>query len=844
MVIITGLAMISFVLFGAVDDPRNMPTTLVAIFLAAIVGGGFWVAGLGNGKSAEWGVTGAILGALMGIALAVYTREQPAAVLTGGNLSRQEMTSLQMQRNLATQFMQQALVRTKSPQAQFFQGFQLLPDPARDVVFSEILSREADRLGIALPEGAVVEYINDQTNKKMTKELFSEIRETLRTTDNAIMSALRRELRAQTAANVMYGSKFVTPATYYDFFRKLNAKQSAELVSIPVSSFEEGLPEPTEGELRALFDQYRNNFPNVGDDGRLEEGRPGFRQPQRVGLAYFEIAFEDVKATVGEVTDEEIQKVYDERYKKELPVMDLEGALDKPLDGPDLPKLTPPAVDDKPAAPATEDKPAAPAAEDKPAAEKPAETPAAEEKPATEDKPESEAKPESATETPEETSALKLGEMSFVALFDDAPAAQDDAKPAADTPAEAAKPAAETPADEKPEAAKPTEEKPADEKPAAETPAKEGNSADAKPPEGDKPTEKKPAGEAMVPPAPTSDVRPLDDELKAEIREDILRERTHAKMRELGQATLKFMNDKGFQHSLDKESEDYLSAEELNALMEGYAEKNGMTYVQTPLLSAEELREGEDYPIGLAFSMEGQPMLVAERVFRMGPNELYRAMSGHNFRTDSEFVFWKTADKAPHAPESMDDEIVKKQVIAAWKRQQALPKAESRAEELLALAKGSDKPMSELFAEETVTGDKDSLYLTVKETGPFSWMQRSTAQSPNPFQPAPIRLSQITGAEDAGERFMEEVCNEMQVGDTAIIPNQDGSALYLVRLTSRDPDATPEAMEEFRKEFIAAGNLPEYRQLAQAEVALHSSQFYDWAEEVWDQYAVEMPERQ
>ena len=39
MVITTGLAMISFVLLGAVSDPRDLPTPLVVIFLAAMAGG-------------------------------------------------------------------------------------------------------------------------------------------------------------------------------------------------------------------------------------------------------------------------------------------------------------------------------------------------------------------------------------------------------------------------------------------------------------------------------------------------------------------------------------------------------------------------------------------------------------------------------------------------------------------------------------------------------------------------------------------------------------------------------------------------------------------------------------
>ncbi|MCA9079447.1 MAG: hypothetical protein KDA58_02765, partial [Planctomycetaceae bacterium] len=765
---------------------------------------------------------------------------------------------------------------------QRFPGFQLLPDARRDLVLSEVLVREAERLKINLPEDAVIEYIKDATNDKMTSEVFKEIREALGSSDKAIVSALRRELLIQTTANVIYGNKFLTPVSYYDYYRQLNVKQSAELVSLPVSSFEEGLPEPSAAELQQLFDQYKSNSPNFTPEGRYEEGRPGFVQPRRVRLAYLEAAFEDIKATVGEVTDEEVQQVYEERYKKPLPVMTpAEGSEGAATGGPALPGTTPageekPAESDKPAAgekPANGDKPAAPATEDKPTDEakpgtedKPAEEKPAEEKPA-EPAAEAEKPAESTESTGNETSALPARSLSLVALFDDAPATDAD-KPAAEAPTE------DKPADEKPAEAGPAEEKPADapaeEKPAAETKPTEGDSkpaegadkpateekpaGDAKPADGDKPAEEKPAtgdkpaegtppaGDDVVPPAPTSEVRPLDDALKAEIREDILRERTHTKMRAIADAAMKFMSDKGFNHTLEESDAKYLSAEELSTLLEGFAEKNGLIYVETPLLTTGELTSGEDYPIGSAFCMDRQPMLAGERVFRMGPNDLYRPISAHNFRTDSEFIFWKSEDKAAHVPESLEDELVHKQVVATWKRLQALPKAEERANQLITAIKESDKPLSELFAEETVTGDKESLYLTVKETGPFTWMQRSTAAPQNMMQRPQVRPSSIPGAEDAGQRFMAIVCNEMEVGEARAIPNEDGSAIYIVRLVSREPEATPEAAEAFRKEFLAAGNMMEYGQLGQLELSEHSGHLYDWADSLLASYGVDITE--
>ncbi|MEZ5942365.1 MAG: hypothetical protein R3C18_13310 [Planctomycetaceae bacterium] len=843
MVIITGMAMISFVAFGMVNSLQEIPGPLMAVFLAMVFGCGMWVAGLNNEKSAEWGVMGAILGALLGILFAVRMHAAPVAQLAiGGNISQKQYNELALKRNTANQFMYEAMDRTEAGQ---FPGFSLLRDgdARRDIIFCEILNREADRLKIAVPDKAVMAYLKEVTDKKLSYDVFEEIRTDMHSSDGLILDALRREIRAQQALRLLYpgqmlygtSGSIISPEMRYEYFKKMNVRQSAELVSIPVSEFEEGLPEPTAAELDELFQLYRANVPNRDENGQLAEGRPGFLQPARMRLAYVEASASEFEGLVGEVTDEEIQQRYEENYKKPLP-----PSMQPGEGGPALPpppssgttegEVPPPPPTPESTTPAAEtttegDAPAKPA----PEAEAPAETPESE--PA---KPESESSTESEGDG-EKTSQVKPRDLSLVAFFDDQPAADEKAEPAAtaDEPAEKA-------------------EEPASTEPKTEEAPKAEESADAKPDEAAKPVEKEgeapaePSTESANPdiaPPPTSAVRPLDDELKEEIRADIIRERAAAKSREAVQAARNYIEEQCRRHRVtDPEDEEHLTTEELSAAITKYADEHHLYYVEAPFLSAQELIDSEDYPIGMAFSMENQFQAVAQIMQRSFPEDVYRPFGAQDFRSGSEFIIWKLEHREAGVPESLDDEIVRDQVVKAWKRLQAMPKAQARAEELAKKIEGlgDDVDLAMVFAEETVTGDKESLYLTVKETGSFSWLQRPQVAPQSMQQRQQVAPSTVVGAEDAGNRFMETVCSEMKVGEVRVVPNGDDTKLYVVRVVSRVPEQNEDGESFLRKQFLATGNMPEYLQLGMDEVVQLEKLPQQWVDELWDRYDVMM----
>ena len=908
--------MISFVLLGAVSDPRNVPTTLIILFLAAMAGGIAWLAGLQSGKSSEWGVTGVLLGVVIGVGATFYNRESSAVVIDSGNLSMEQVSGLRRQRYMANSFVQMAFLRTH-PESQtilpgLLFGFLSLDATTQDVVLGEVLRREADELGIVISTDVVTDFIKSVSNDRMTSELFTEIRTQLRVTEQQLLDALRDEIKAREALQLLYGRNYLLPQSYWEFYKKLNVRQSAELVAVPVKDFVDVDVEPVESELQELFVQYRGNFPDFTEKGQLEEGRPGFRQPRRFRLGYFEAAYDDIEPLVGGITDEEIEQRYEEQYEREMPATDPANEnLDLLNPGPEL-RLNSarPGTPESSSAPATEETPTSDAPE--PDSPEPAtsnseipesEAPANETLPKTSPEPEStEPTPEAESNEPENSEAAASEELSlpaedadaepvepgleerdstsvildgssrhFIAFFDDdqnepaesttedaseAPATDGDSEPSE----ESATDAASSPNDES-ATGQSTQETPAPESsetpevaaetdiPSSETPPSVPTSEPID--SGESPATSPTGDPDPIPPAPTSQIRPLDEDLKQEIREDLLREKTQAEIQARVKKAYQKLSDISYHVQLEESADGHLTLDAARKMLESYADENGLVYLETPQLSYEEMRESEDFGIGRAINTLGSRQAVPDALFQTSPMDLYSVSQADRlFPSESGYAYWKLEDREAYVPETYDEsETVKEQVVDAWRKQQATPVAQTRAEELANMVKESTTSMSE-----ALSGEKDAqgLFLNVLETGDFTWMQRSSAPSMG-LQQQQARLSVIPGVEDAGMEFFEAVFNEIAVGEVGIASNRDKSVLYVVRVRDRSPDSDEE-LAESRDAFLAEIQQRENmqnqmrqllgRSFPDAYTSLEGMELQeynvDWVEKLWDKHSVQL----
>jgi hypothetical protein len=895
MVAVVILSMMAFTL-DAVFSQEGSHFVMLGVLLGGII---LAFAGVSSGRWMQYGIAGAVLGGVSGFVLPDLISPANAVIRTStlGTFDERRIGDLMLKRNVANGFLFQAFEKTIgpgmgrfAPQFQFYSG-----NVEDDMTFGELMRAEADELQIVVTDRMVFDYINKRTDNKLTKAMFAEIRNGLSfngkvVTEAELVDAFRNEVKAQMAyqhLNPHFSAVPQGPEVYYELYKRTKISQRLNAVRLDVDAFTSEVPDPSDAEIGKLFAENRLKFPHMD-----EPGSPGFRQPQKAKLAYLELGYKAVEQATTAPTDAEIEAYYNENkerlYKK--PVEVEEEKTDS---------ATPPAEGGT-----------APEGEAKPEGEAPKENPAPAEPGADAPKPEEakpeEAKPETPAAEPPAAEAPKA-EAPKEEPKPEAPADQclpfaDEAKP--EEPAPAAEPAkqdapapaaTETPAapataDEKPAA--PATETPAAETPAApaaETPA---TTEEAKP-AADAPAADAPAAEAATESTtedstkpdfviPKVEYQPLDDDLKSEIRDQLLDQKVRTSLDEKMLAVMKDLKAlqakrASVRRAIVTENRD-ISNEDLyekmrdqaKVMIDGMKElagKHGCSFVETPLITFQDLAEGEAYPIGAATEPQQNPFMqagatVAQRVFGMFPktvaddtNLFVRTQSVKNaFDLDGgevHFAWWIVEFADTHVPK-LEDPGIKDQVVQAWKRIKARDLVKKRAEELvklvnegLAKPEGERKDMAASIEGQTVLGKADSAALTLRQTQSFSWMEQSITPQMNFMQQRPtLRRSEVRFNDEvggsirfAGDKFMKTVFEEIENDQVGIVSTEDLSTFYVVQPVERSADD-----EVLRQQFMTEGKQAGFdgtavQQMLNASVSNPAS--IAWERSIWTKYGID-----
>jgi hypothetical protein len=813
---------------------------------------------------------------------------------TLGTFDERRIGDLMLKRNVANGFMFQAFEKTIgpgmgrfAPQFQFYSG-----NVEDDMTFGELMRAEADELQIVVTDRMVFDYINKRTDNKLTKAMFAEIRNGLSfngkvVTEAELVDAFRNEIKAQMAyqhLNPHFSAVPQGPEVYYELYKRTKISQRLNAVRLDVDAFTSEVPDPSDAEIGKLFAENRLKFPHMD-----EPGSPGFRQPQKAKLAYLELGYKAVEQATAPPTDAEIEAYYNENkerlYKK--PVEVEEEKTDS---------ATPPAEGGT--APEGEAKPEGEAPKESPTPAEPgADAPKPEEAKPEEAKPEEakpeEAKPETPAAEPSAAEAPKA-EAPKEEPKPEAPADQclpfaDEAKP--EEPAPAAEPAKQ----DAPAAAATVTPAAADEKPAAsaaETPAVPAAETPATTEEA-KPAADAPAAEAATE-SPTEDstkpdfvipkveYQPLDDDLRSEIRDQLLDQKVRTSLDEKMLAVMKDLKAlqakrASVRRAFVTENRD-ISDEDLyekmrdqaKVMIDGMKElatQHGCSFVETPLVTFQELAEGETYPIGAATEPQQNPFMqagatVAQRVFGMFPktvaddtNLFVRTQSVKNaFDLDGgevHFAWWIVEFADTHVPK-LEDPGIKDQVVQAWKRIKARELVKKRAEELvklvsegLAKPEGERKDMAASIEGQTVLGKADSAALTLRQTQSFSWMEQSITPQMNFMQQRPtLRRSEVRFNDEvggsirfAGDKFMKTVFEEIENDQVGIVSTEDLSTFYVVQPVERSADD-----EVLRQQFMTEGKQAGFdgtavQQMLNASVSNPAS--IAWERSIWTKYGID-----
>ncbi|MHB0959535.1 MAG: hypothetical protein ACYC0X_28965 [Pirellulaceae bacterium] len=733
-----------------------------------------------------------------------------------------------------------------------------------------ILAEKAKELGVIISEGAIQDYLDNLSDASATSRpnYVKLLRDATggRLDMKQLTAQLTMELAAQRMLILSQGGLYAAPPEMlYDCYNRLNRRVTAELLAVDVAGFIADIPEPTDQEVTALYEQGKDRFPFP------LSSEPGFKRRQQISFGYFKGDFEEflqremdlIRPTI---TDEQIEKYYEankaSRFKKvELPSEPPAAPVQPPTDEaatPENSQATPPAAPapeaDTPAPvppagqePATQPSPEPPMNSEPPTPATPENPPPAVPETPEEDRSAPSSNEESQAETPASEgvslSSSRQPDITFVSYqADDPPAPQPDETAKEPAPADAA-PAAETPATD-PASPSPETSPAADPQAAGDTTpaedasapaAEDASSAPATPPAAEdattQPEEAKPAD-------PPVEYKPLDDALRAEIRDLIAR-------------------DNARQPAQDKLEK---AADDVRAIVERYAQQlsrselltgtakpapldftaiardHQLVYEQTPLWDVLDISQiqqvdpAEGDPPSYEFARAAETLfsqqagVVRRTLIDVGfagdlapfvPRRLVDGMlpqGGFPIPPEKLFVFWRT-EVVPEAVPPLDE--IRDQVVRTAKMQKALPKARAQAEEMATLAAESGKPLAEVFADNATK---------VIKSNPFSWMTRGAMPGSTSGQPMLSPVNGMAGDQPvtvagAGNDFMQAVF-DLDVGQVGVAVNEPQTFVYVIRIEGEEP---PE--EQRRAAFFAAGLTQEVNYLVQAE---QSEIIRDW----------------
>jgi hypothetical protein len=235
-------------------------------------------------------------------------------------------------------------------------------------------------------------------------------------------------------------------------------------------------------------------------------------------------------------------------------------------------------------------------------------------------------------------------------------------------------------------------------------------------------------------------------------------------------------------------------------------------------------------------------------VFQGKPEELFtRAQSVMLTDTDSRFAYWKIDDEAEFVPESLDDEGIREQVVAEWRKLKAREAAQQRAADLAKVANDSESPLSEALAGQTITGKEDAPSISVLHPPSFSWLSKADPRmSPNPFMTPPPERTQLRNVPGRiGDSFMETVFGELSPHEAGVAHSVDKEYFYVVRVDDRTYgrfDNLDAFREQFMKEqLFAPYQFSDYPKLARGELQQYST---DWSKELFEKHGVEIIEKE
>jgi hypothetical protein len=719
-----------------------------------------------------------------------------------GSLSQMEMSQLVAQRSVVHRFIVLAYFASH-PELNFMAGNKRMTlgiiaqygfggDSRPDLLDAWLYRHEARKMGIVVSDEQIRNYIKNFTEAKfmpnsppnrLSTDRFSAILDQLGLSPKELFGLLREELQGDIARRMKVPAFLPSPEKFWEYYQQLNTRQKIEVAALPVEDFTAAVPDPVEKQIVSLFEKHKVDFEQASGG----VFRPGFRQPEKVKLHSLVLsrnAVDDQVAASGPIADKEIEDYYERNKDTDMRFYEFEADEKMPSDTTPIdPQFAPekgPSLDgdSKDSSKVNPEKSEASSGTDD-AAKSPAND-----------------KDESGDAAKEDAGADKRK-----ADCSSAGANEDDAKD-----------------EEKSAATEPSRDGTA--KKAAVEFGAEGGSAEKTGSDDDEFVPESPAlpegadddqgaktGGKKAP--PKKKYKPLDDNLREQIRDSVLNDRRRKFLQAEKDKAVEAFRDLGLRFSTASDIKlTDPKPEELKLLQQRSEDKLrkiaaslGMKFIETGLVSREGLREvpglGSAFEFGLNESPRIEMTTIVDQAFE---NESLCRVFVSEGLGGTIYISWKVQFSATHIP-TLDEPGIREQVVKAWKRIEALPLAKKRAEELAERARQQKNDLETGLKDQTVTGDAKGLSLFVRESPEFSFYHESFAPNPMQNRGTQVQIGNPIVVTNPGRNFMRTVF-DIADGKIDIALNDDASVYYLVKVVSRRPADRAEFQQAIDKLFI------------------------------------------
>ena len=226
----------------------------------------------------------------------------------GGAVREDQLERAVALRTLANRFIMQAAAtagRDPSRLPAFPEGEEL-------IVREMLLAKEAEKIGLTVSNTAINEFIAAWTNNMVRQDQLDGIIAGLRYGRTPVLAAdLFESLRtALVARNTLLlfqtGFSGDPPGWRWDFYKRLEQSATIKAFPVEVENLATSIEAPSESELRAYFEKFKNNLPSA------RSPNPGFKEPHRVrytSLMADQKEFEDEAEKT--ITEKDVKEFYE-----------------------------------------------------------------------------------------------------------------------------------------------------------------------------------------------------------------------------------------------------------------------------------------------------------------------------------------------------------------------------------------------------------------------------------------------------------------------------------------------------------------------------------------------------